>query len=351
MYTSIRPGKVLYDTDGKRVQAHGGSMMYVDGTYYFYGENKEGITGRATGEKCPFWHKGVRLYSSPDMYNWKDEGVILFEEKDEKSGFYPKNIMDRPHILYNEKTKKYVLWAKCSTTDFGVCSFPVCVADNIKGPYVQVGEAHIAPFHAGDFDLIKDGGKAYVVYENPHTETVCQTLNEDYTDVTGETSSHLAAKCPPFVREAPAFFSHNGRKFLFTSGTTGYFPNPTRTAEIKDFHGEWTDLGLTCRGDKNGNSFHAQFSSVFAHPLIDGLFIALGDRWIKDMPPDMPDIQEVFRLIFDPDEKNKPTVDLSRYTDENTSEADYVWLPVRFDEDGTPYLEWFDEWKAEDFKI
>ena len=40
-YNSIRPGQVWLDTEGKRIQAHGGSVMYLDGAYYWYGENKE----------------------------------------------------------------------------------------------------------------------------------------------------------------------------------------------------------------------------------------------------------------------------------------------------------------------
>ena len=40
-YNSIRPGQVWLDTNGNRIQAHGGSIMYLDGTYYWYGENKE----------------------------------------------------------------------------------------------------------------------------------------------------------------------------------------------------------------------------------------------------------------------------------------------------------------------
>lgn len=53
MYYSIRPGQVWLDTEGKRIQAHGGSVIYVDGSYYFYGENKEKTDGKmesGTGE-------------------------------------------------------------------------------------------------------------------------------------------------------------------------------------------------------------------------------------------------------------------------------------------------------------
>ena len=35
-YTSIRPGQVWLDTEGKRIQAHGGSVMYWQGAFYWY---------------------------------------------------------------------------------------------------------------------------------------------------------------------------------------------------------------------------------------------------------------------------------------------------------------------------
>lgn len=34
--------------------------------------------------------------------------------------------------------------------------------------------------------------------------------------------------------------------------------------------------------------------------------------------------------------------------DENTSIADYVWLPIRFDSE-MAYLDWHHEWRIEDF--
>ena len=40
------PGQTWLDTEGKRIQAHGGSVIYVDGIYYWYGENKEKTDGK-----------------------------------------------------------------------------------------------------------------------------------------------------------------------------------------------------------------------------------------------------------------------------------------------------------------
>lgn len=40
-YTAFHPGQVWLDTNGKRIQTHGGSVYHENGVYYFYGENKE----------------------------------------------------------------------------------------------------------------------------------------------------------------------------------------------------------------------------------------------------------------------------------------------------------------------
>lgn len=351
MYDRFRPGRFWYDTEGKLIQAHGGSLLYHNQKYYWYGENKEGVTGKARGENCLVWHDGVRLYSSDDLYNWKDEGVILVDREDETSPFYPRQIMDRPHILYNEKTKKFVLWAKIagllgSDADFTKAYFVVCVANDIKGKYTIVNVVRDMP--DGDLDLVQDGETAYVIFERPHTEMICRKLNEDYTDGTGEWSSHLARPYPPFVREAPAYFQRGKRRFLLTSGTTGYYPNATETTEILHFDGEWRDLGKTCVGDSKNDSFHAQFSSVFRHPFVKDLYIALGDRWLTDLPPKMPSPDKVFESYFNPNSQGE-RYNLSQYSDENTSLATYVWLPIRFQEDGVPYIAWEDEWRIEDF--
>ena len=183
MYDKIRPGKYWYDNNLNKIQAHGGSIIVIDDVFYWYGENKEGITGLATGEKCPYWHHGVKLYSSTDLYNWKDEGFVIKESDDINNPFYPANIMDRPHIIYNKKTNKYVLWAKTTKTDFGQSSFSICVGDSIKDMKF-IKEIYPLNFRAGDFDLFNIDDKAYIIFENPHDSLVCIELTDDYLGVT-----------------------------------------------------------------------------------------------------------------------------------------------------------------------
>ena len=263
------------------------------------------------------------------------------ESDDSDNPFYPKHIMDRPHILFNEKTGNYVLWAKTARNgDFLTCKFSVCVGKSLKNMRF-LKEIEPAPHHAGDLDMFVYKGVAYILYENPHSELVVRELSEDYTDVTEIYSTHFHAPCPPFVREAPAVFERKGRLYMLTSGTTGYFPNPTEVADITDIHGEWKNLGNACVNDKNNNSFHAQFSSVFQHPTKKDVYIALGDRWLNDLPEDLPDMREAFYKVFGP---NSQPVDLSGLTEENTSVATYVWLRIYFDENDKPYLRWERSW-------
>ena len=102
MYSSIKPGELWLDTDGKPIQAHGFSVFYSekDGVYYWYGENKEKTTG---GRQNTVWHWGVRLYTSPDLYNWTDKGLIIPPTPDDlTSPLHPTYQMDRLHILYNK---------------------------------------------------------------------------------------------------------------------------------------------------------------------------------------------------------------------------------------------------------
>lgn len=67
-----------------------------------------------------------------------------------------------------------------------------------------------------------DDDKAYYVFERVHSELIVADLTADCTDVTGTYSTHFPHGRPPFAREAPAYFRRHGRRYLITSGTTGY---------------------------------------------------------------------------------------------------------------------------------
>ena len=355
-YDRFYPGQVWLDTEGKRIQAHGGSVIHLDGTYYFYGENKEHTDGQNG-----IWHWGVRAYSSRDLYNWTDCGLIIPPEpEDPASSLHPSACMDRPHIIYNARTKKFVAWLKVMGK--GEQTETVLTADRFLGPYTKVRE-HLRPLNmsAGDFDLaVAPDGKAYYYFERVHSETICADLTEDYTDVTGYYSTHFPHCWPPYVREATAHFVRKNRHYLITSGTTGYLPNPSEVAVADSWHGPYKVLGDPHPSDPTRTSFHSQISSVFKVQGKKDLYIAAADRWQpKHMDLPYEEYARMFETMFDPEADRSLLPEMKKRfpgdRQTNTSEADYVWLPLRFTEpcaeypDGMVRIDWRDEWSLDEF--
>lgn len=346
-YDSFRPGQVWLDTEGKRIQAHGGSVMYIDGIYYWYGENKE----KTDGENG-IWHWGVRCYASRDLYNWEDKGIIIPPEPDNpESSLHPSACMDRPHIIYNKKTGKYVCWLKIMKKNQEQTE-TVLTADHILGPYTKVREnLHPLGMSAGDFDLaVADDGKGYYYFERVHSELICADLTDDYTDVTGYYSTHFPRIAPPYVREAPAHFIRNGKHYLLTSGTTGYLPNPSEAAVADTWHGPFIVLGNLHPSDTTNTSYHSQISSVFKVHGKEDLYIVCADRWLPQaMDKEYEVYKEMFESLFHDGGKSFDFSRMGEPVVENTSIADYVWLPLRF-EDNRVVIEWKDEWRLEDYR-
>ncbi|WP_394551951.1 family 43 glycosylhydrolase [Agromyces sp. MMS24-JH15] len=350
--TAIRPGQVWLDTKGERIQAHGGSIFTLpDGTFVWYGENKEHTTPGSGN-----WHWGVRAYTSTDLVNWDDRGLIIPPVLDDPaSPLHPAQKMDRPHIIFNEATRKYVCWLKIMGEDQQQTqASTVLVADDLLGPY-EIVRTGLRPLgmDAGDFDLVVDpDGTARYIFEKVHTDLVVADLTDDYTDVSGEHSVHFHHSGPPFNREAPAHFTRNGRHYLVTSSTTGYFPNPSEFAVADDLHGPWTVLGDAHPTDPTRTSFRSQVTSVFKHPGKQDLYIALADRWLPELPEDLPNVFDAIAARMQglprPAGAENLAAVMALASGEHTAIADYVWLPIRFDGD-IPTIDWLDEWSPEDY--
>lgn len=364
MYNSIQPGQQWLDTNGKPIQAHGFSVFYdeKEKLYYWYGENKEKTKG---GLLNTIWHWGVRCYTSKDLYNWEDKGLIIPPAPDNlQSPLHPTYCVDRPHIIYCEKTGKYVAWLKVMCDSISQF-MSVLQADDFMGPYEFVHEIYKPlDMDTGDFALAIDSQtkKAYFIFDRPHFELITATLSDEYTEVTGEFSEHYCDLKPPFSREAPAYFERGGKKYIFTSGTSGYYPNPTRVAMFDEFHGEYIDLGDACIEDKDGTSFYGQFTSVLKLPGTEQ-YVAMADRW-KPLPRQQKFGLKFLKLIEKsmsgdrhdnftiPDRSPRLVKKLSGKKSrhfENTSIARYVWLPIEWEGD-KPAIIWKEEWKIEDLK-
>jgi hypothetical protein len=355
---SFTPGELWLDTAGKPIQAHGGSMIVVDGVFYWYGENKEFTTATSAIRS---W--GVRFYRSTDLYNWEDLGPLIKpDETDSRSPLYPKAQLDRPHIIYNPKTRKFVCWIKMLSE--AKQTRAVLIADAITGPYRLVSQ-DIQPLgmSAGDFDIVAsaDDGKAYMYFERVHSELICADLDADYSAFAGYYSTHFPLPGPPSVREGLAYFRRGTTHYLVSSGTTGYFPNPSEITAADTYHGPWTRLGDLHPEDQSRTSFNSQISCVFKHPGKKDLYIAMADRWMGSMSGAPFEsgatsalVQSAFAKRFaspplpmTPEEQH--AMDTKGGLDVNTSQARYVWLPLQFDAQGKATIAWRREWSLDEY--
>ena len=89
------PGEMWKDNNGQLINAHGGGILFDKGIYYWYGEHK------ISGENGNAAQVGVHVYSSTDLYNWKDEGIALkVNEIDSLSDIAKGCILERPKVIY-----------------------------------------------------------------------------------------------------------------------------------------------------------------------------------------------------------------------------------------------------------
>ncbi len=309
---SFRPGQVWLDTSGHPIQAHGGSVLYSQGTYYWFGENKAGETRPGILQGLTRVDViGINCYSSQDLYNWKFEGTILPAEADNPaSDLHPSKVVERPKVVYNSVTGKYVMWMHVDTADYAYARAGVAVADSPTAPYHYLGSLRPNGAMCRDMALFQDeDGTAFHIFASEDNRTIhVALLGDDYLKPSERTTRVFEDR----FREAPAVFKRGGKYHLITSGCTGWAPNATEYATASSLFGPWQVEGNPCRGPGSDATFGAQ--STFVLPVA-------GSRE---------------KHIFMADMWNSSDLAASRY----------VWLPICF-EGNQLVIEWLDEWNLE----
>ena len=356
-FNTIKPGEIWQDNKGVHINAHGGGIVFHDGKYYWFGEHK------VEGEKGNKAWVGVHCYSSKNLTNWKDEGIALEVVKNNPNHDITEGcVLERPKVIYNSKTKKFVMWFHLELKSMGydAARSGVAVAEKVTGPYtfmksfrpnagfwpknvkdihkqpvgVDVKEKYCGglgclPAHPDTVNLlgrdfaggqmardqnlfVDDDGKAYHIYSSEENSTLhISLLTDDYLSDAGNYVRVFSNR----YMEAPALFKHNEKYFLIASDCTGWSPNAARLAWAPAIFGPWEELGNPCVGDEAELTFRSQSTFVLPVQGKKDAFIFMGDRW----------------------------------TPENAIDGRYIWLPIQFNENGIPYLEWMNEWSLNFF--
>jgi beta-xylosidase len=354
------PGEIWPDDRGLHINAHGGGILYHEGTYYWFGEHK--IEGEAGNNA----EVGVHVYSSRDLCHWKDEGIALRVSDDPKSDITRGCILERPKVVYNSPTGKFVMWfhLELKQTGYASARSGVAVADKVTGPYTflrsfrpnagfwpqNVREeekqllsdevlAQIAclgmvggPVPGYPKDLIfrrdfaggqmardmtlfvDDDGAAYHIHASEDNGTLhISQLSDDFQSSRG----HYIRIFPGRFHEAPSIMKRKGVYYLITSDCTGWAPNAARLSRADSIWGPWTELGNPCVGPPGqmADTFESQSTYILPVAGREDAYIFMADRW-------------------------RP---------KNAIDGRYIWLPIQFKND-VPFLEWKDRWDLDFFK-
>ena len=329
---SFRPGQIWKDNNGVHINAHGGGMLLHKGTYYWFGEHK--VAGKIGNTA----QVGVHCYSSKDLYNWEDRGIALAVENE---GDIQKGcILERPKVIYNPKTKKFVMWFHLELKGEGYMSARagIAVADKVTGPYRFIRSTRATPgkypVNVAEYKtdttlmyvrnlsegqmvrdqqlFVDDDGKAYHIFASEDNSTLhIAELTDDFLDYTGKYVRVFENR----YMEAPALFKKDGLYYFMGSGCTGWYPNAARSAVAPSIWGPWTELGNPCVGENADKTFFSQSTYILPAPGKKDAFIYMGDRWTPSNPID----------------------------------GRYIWLPIQFE--GNKFkIRWTDEWNLDFFQ-
>ncbi|NIR03364.1 MAG: family 43 glycosylhydrolase, partial [Gemmatimonadales bacterium] len=248
------------------------------GTYYWFGENKAGATGQGSLARADVI--GVSCYSSTDLLHWKNEGIVLPAVPDDSdSDLHPSRVVERPKVLYNERTRSYVMWMHIDAADYRYARTGVAVSKSVTGPYEYLGSIRPNGAQSRDLTVFRDdGGAAYLIHASAGNRTLrIARLSEDYTRPTGDFTRSFVNR----YREAPAMFRHDGRYYLITSGCSGWTPNAAQHAVGEAAMGPWRTMGNPCLGTTRQRSTTFRSQSTFVLPVhgLPGAYILMADRW------------------------------------------------------------------------
>ena len=133
-------GGVWKDNTGKHINAHGGNIFNYKGTYYWYGESR-------SQDGKPYSSLGVSCFTSKDLKKWTNHGLVLPVSNEPGSDIEGGCIIERPKVLYNQKTKKFVMWfhLELKGQGYAAARYGVATSDTPFGPFKFVRSGRVNP--------------------------------------------------------------------------------------------------------------------------------------------------------------------------------------------------------------
>jgi hypothetical protein len=231
--TRIEPGAIWKDNRGKHIQAHGGSILKLGDTWFWFGEDREEEDGKK-GKPTQRW---VSCYASRDLMRWEHRGRVAGGPPPEPEMGTP-YVFERPKVFHNAKTGKFVMYVHLDDAKYRFARVGVFVADKVDGQYQFVHSFRPLGQESRDIgQFVDDDGSAYLIFESRPTKGFyIAKLSEDYLTVAEETC---------FIRsglEGGALVKYDGLYYIVGSWMSGWKPNPNQYATATSLKGPWSQF-------------------------------------------------------------------------------------------------------------
>lgn len=352
-------------TDGTTIQAHGGSIIRAeDGTFYWVGQgapdNVPVPNAKMNEYKNQWLFTTINMYSSKDLMNWKPENPVLsLNDADvaqycdgnqqqytgsQPTATIPDSVkakwgsaydnavvgckIERPHIIYNQKNKEYLVWAHWEgTVGYESSQLIAASSKSPTGPWKVIqwadGKYHEQPTVNIEGKPQQVESRDLSVWVDPDTQkgyiiSVCNKglrlyhLTDDYKAVDPNNSFLLNIKHNGNGLEAPSLFKENGKWYLFASHQDWWNPTATDYAVSTniDDPNSWTEARqIQSRNDAWDNAKYIG-QPTYALQYTDGngkpAVLLIGDNWNPTHAATANVDTSIARYVFTP---------VTRYTD------------------------------------
>lgn len=225
---TIKPGEVWPDDRGQHIQAHGGGIIKLGDTYYWFGEDRtRGLDPTKRYVAC---------YSSKDLAHWTFRNQVVKQADPGDLG--PRFVLERPKVFYNARTGKYVMYMHIDDARYALARVGVAISDTVDGDYKYLRSFRPLGQESRDIgQFIDDDGAAYLIFEDrPAKGFHIAKLSDDYLDVEKDMS---LIKAP---LEGGAVVHYKGLYYAVGSALTGWDPNPNKYATAKSLEGPWSEF-------------------------------------------------------------------------------------------------------------
>lgn len=329
--STITNDQFWYDTDGNPIYSQAGQILDVkdaDGsvTHYWYGTYFRGAkdyyanpTGQAQKHDFDYPVEGVVAYSSKDMVNWKNEGLVLSRDEVEKGDVDMPTTnpwTGRMGVYYIEDLGKYAIIISHN-------ALVVALSDSPTGPFVfdrilNMKDYGLSEVYPGDLTgFVDTDGSDYLVYSSPSGRNYTYVAQVGVKDGKVDLVKRKSIYGRSNGREGNCMFKYKGKYYASSSDLFGWDGSHVYWRVADDIWGPYSP-------EKSYNTMEG--AEDFGHVSQTGFYHTLNAGTDKEL------------VIYAGD----------RWSDFAGNGLGYnVWEPLSFKDDGTPVFNSLSQWNLD----